>query len=208
MGVAERDEGEGRGHAEARGAPVDERPKRGWRRGYGWGEEAGVRGDRGSYGGRGIGVCARWRGSFDAFASDVGFREEDGLSLDRIDNEGGYWCGRGECLECGPLGRRCNVRWARDDAGLQPQGQPAGDGVRVDAVPRGVGRADGVDAGTIAGRRRRGGRPSKRSRFWGKAAGEGLNNVHLRRYQLPDVQESVALERTHSIHNDGRRNHG
>lgn len=64
------------------------------------------------YGGRGITVCERWRTSFDAFVDDLGPREAEGISLDRIDNDRGYWCGDSRCWDCGPEDRSRNVRWA------------------------------------------------------------------------------------------------
>ena len=60
------------------------------------------------YGGRGITVCARWSHSRTAFFADMGARPSTKHSIDRIDNDKGYWCGKAECPECGPAGQSPN----------------------------------------------------------------------------------------------------
>lgn len=62
------------------------------------------------YGARGIGVCKRWREDVVAFVDDMGPKPSRRHSLDRIDNDGGYWCGA--CPECVAAGRPPNCRWA------------------------------------------------------------------------------------------------
>ncbi len=62
-----------------------------------------------NYGARGISMCQGWTDSFDLFLSDMGPRPP-GMSIDRIDVNGGYWCGR--CNECASTSRPSNCRWA------------------------------------------------------------------------------------------------
>jgi hypothetical protein len=61
------------------------------------------------YGGRGITICERWRDSFESFYNDMGDRPE-GMSIDRIDNDRNYSCGR--CADCLANDWTWNCRWA------------------------------------------------------------------------------------------------
>jgi hypothetical protein len=62
-----------------------------------------------NYGGRGVTVCKGWL-TFDNFLASMGQRPSTSHSIDRIENDLGYWCGA--CDECMTLGRRLNCRWA------------------------------------------------------------------------------------------------
>ena len=63
-----------------------------------------------NYGGRGITVCERWRLDFSAFFADMGPRPSPTHSIDRVDNDGGYTCGR--CGDCASRLVTKNCRWA------------------------------------------------------------------------------------------------
>lgn len=85
------------------------------------------------YGSRGIWICDRWAASFQSFLDDMGERP-DGMSIDRIDNDGGYepgncrWATRREqavnrrsTVFVEHNGRRkCLADWARD-IGVRPR---------------------------------------------------------------------------------------
>lgn len=58
------------------------------------------------------GMCDGFR-ELDHFAAVMGPKPSAAHSVDRIDNDGGYWCG--ECDECIAAGRTKNVRWATMD---------------------------------------------------------------------------------------------
>lgn len=64
-----------------------------------------------NYGGRGIQICERWQ-DFQAFNADMGECPTPDHSLDRINNEGHYSCGK--CEQCIANGWPPNYRWATD----------------------------------------------------------------------------------------------
>lgn len=62
------------------------------------------------YGGRGLRICSRWRSDLRAFAADIGEPPFKGASLDRVDNDRGYDCGK--CNDCISRTATPNWRWA------------------------------------------------------------------------------------------------
>jgi hypothetical protein len=61
---------------------------------------------------RGITVCERWRKSFAEFLKDMGERPEN-TTLDRVDNNGNYSCGK--CEQCIQNSWPMNCRWATNE---------------------------------------------------------------------------------------------
>jgi len=66
------------------------------------------------YGARGIKICQRWLNSFNDFLADMGAKPtgNERYSIDRIDNDGNYSCGK--CEQCVENGWPMNCRWATD----------------------------------------------------------------------------------------------
>lgn len=71
------------------------------------------------YGGRGIGMCERWRNSFEAFLEDMG-QKPDGLTLERENNDRDYepgncvWATRRDQSQNRPAFNRLNRKTAAD----------------------------------------------------------------------------------------------
>lgn len=115
------------------------------------------------YGARGITVCSRWRKSFRQFLDDVGPRPSSTHTLDRIDNDKGYY--KENCRWATPLEQNLNRRTTR---WVQYRGR------RVTLVE--LSHLSKVSFGTVDSRLRRGWSvedaveaPLKASR-WGPAA--------------------------------------
>ena len=62
-----------------------------------------------NYGGRGIYVCERWL-TVTNFLDDMGAPPSQTHSIDRINNNGSYTCGK--CQQCQDCGQPNNCRWA------------------------------------------------------------------------------------------------
>lgn len=62
------------------------------------------------YGGRGVVMCNRWKDNAIAFINDIGERPSKNHSVDRINNNGNYSCGK--CHQCVENDWPSNCRWA------------------------------------------------------------------------------------------------
>jgi hypothetical protein len=109
------------------------------------------------YGGRGIGVCVRWR-SFPNFFTDMGPRPR-GFSIERVNNDGNY-----EPSNCLWADRGTQNRNKRKSA-VRPRGRPGFNFTQHDMITmKGVWRSRKYqnDAErTVAVRRRSGKKPSR-----------------------------------------------
>lgn len=63
-----------------------------------------------NYQDRGITVCDRWKNSFESFYGDMGEATSKKHSVDRINNDLNYSCGK--CEQCVRNGWEMNCRWA------------------------------------------------------------------------------------------------
>ena len=66
--------------------------------------------DAAHYKDRGITMCHQYQSEFVAFFRDIGRRPNPQHSVDRIDNNGHYSCGK--CPQCAQNGWPLNIRWA------------------------------------------------------------------------------------------------
>ena len=106
------------------------------------------------YGGRGITMCKRWRDDFSAFYSDMGDPPAN-FSIDRIDTNGHYSCGK--CPDCQERGLPANCRWAT--AKVQARNTRTNVNITVEGATACVAEwaeRTGVDARCILGRVQRG----------------------------------------------------
>jgi hypothetical protein len=65
------------------------------------------------YGAKGVYICDGWIKDFGAFRDDMGPRPSKQYSIDRINNDGSYTCGK--CSQCVERGAPANCRWATDE---------------------------------------------------------------------------------------------
>jgi len=142
------------------------------------------------YGKRGIAVCASWH-EFENFFADMGHPPFEGASLDRIDNDGHYSCGK--CSECLSNNWPMNLRWANKwtQGANRRQARP----VTINGESKTLGQwayERNLNEGTVRTRVRR----------YGWTPEEALNFIPRR---VLHVQRPTAFKKGHKPHNLGKK---
>ena len=138
------------------------------------------------YGKRGIIMCEEWKNNVSSFFHDLGPKPSKWHSVDRIDNDLGYTCGK--CNECLINKWTMNCQWATK----RQQSNNIRKNIKISSMGKNLtinewGREYGLKRNTMLGRLRRGWCPTKVILFPLKHTNDrDISNYHELRSQVAD----------------------